>query len=154
LATVLDQYSRRVLAWRPGRVRDARLTGAVVRAALRRRRPAIGLIFHSDRGSEYLGAAFRHHLAAHGVRQGMTRGGAPGENPHIESFFHSFKADVIHGCRFQTIGELRRQLRWYLPYYNHQRLHSGPDYHSPVDYERRAAENTRVYKTEGRSRRR
>lgn len=139
LATVLDQYSRRVLAWRVGRVRDARLTGAVVRAALGRRRPAIGLIFHSDRGSEYLGAAFRHHLAARGVRQSMTRGGAPSENAHIESFFHSFKADVIHGCRFETIGELRRQLRWYLPYYNHRRLHSALGYRSPVDYERAAA---------------
>lgn len=139
LATVLDQYSRRVLAWRVGRVRDARLTGAVVRAALRRRRPAIGLIFHTDRGSEFLGAVFRHHLVARGVRQSMTRGGAPGENAHIESFFHSFKADVIHGCQFETIGELRRQLRWYLPYYNHQRLHSALGYRSPVDYERAAA---------------
>lgn len=139
LATVLDQYSRRVLAWRLGTVRDARLTGAVVRAALRRRRPAVGLIVHSDRGSEYLGAAFRHRLAARGVRQSMTRGGAPGENAHIESFFHSFKADVIHGCSFRTIGELRRQLRWYLPFYNRQRLHSALGYQSPVDYERRAA---------------
>jgi putative transposase len=139
LATVLDQYSRRVLAWRLSTVRDARLTGAVVRAALRRRRPAIGLIFHSDRGSEYLGASFRHRLVARGVRQSMTRGGAPGENPHIESFFHSCKADVIHGRGFQTIAELRRTLRWYLPFYNHQRLHSALGYQSPVDYERRAA---------------
>jgi len=139
LATVLDQYSRRVLAWRLGTVRDARLTGAVVRAALRRRRPAIGLIFHSDRGSEYLGAAFRHRLLARGVRQRMTRGGAPGENPHVESFFHSCKADVIHGRDFRTIGELRRTLRWYLPFYNHQRRHSALGYQSPVDYERRAA---------------
>ena len=139
LATVLDQYSRRVLAWRLGTVRDARLTGAVVKAALRRRRPTVGLIFHSDRGSEYLGAAFRHNLAARGVRQSMTRGGAPGENAHIESFFHSFKADVIQGCWFRTVGELRRQLRWYLPFYNHQRLHSALGYQSPVDYERRAA---------------
>ena len=139
LATVLDQYSRRVLAWRLGTVRDARLTGAVVRAALRRRRPAIGLIFHTDRGSEYLGVGFRHHLAARGVRQSMTRGGAPGENPHMESFFHSFRADVVHGARFHTIDELRRQLRWYLPFYNRQRLHSRLGYQSPVDYERRAA---------------
>jgi len=92
-----------------------------------------------DRGSEYLGAAFRHNLAARGVRQSMTRGGAPGENPHIESFFHSFKADVVIGARIQTIDALRPQLRWYLPFYNHTRLHSGLGYLSPVDYERRAA---------------
>ena len=139
LATVLDQSSRRVLAWRLSTVRDARLTGAVVRAALRRRRPAIGLIFHSDRGRAYLGASFRHRLVARGVRQSMTRGGAPGENPHIDSVFHSCKADVIQGRGCETIAELRRTLRWYLPFYNRQRLHSALGYQSPVDYERRAA---------------
>ena len=139
LATVLDQYSRRVLAWRLGATRDSRLTRAVVDAALRRRRPAAGLIFHSDRGSEYLGMPFRQRLVARGVRQSMTRGGAPGENAHMESFFHSLKADGVHGRPFRTVAELRQYLRWYLPYYNQQRLHSALDYRSPVDYERGAA---------------
>jgi putative transposase len=69
----------------------------------------------------------------------MTRGGAPGENAHMESFFHSLKADLVHGSRFSTVAELRQQLRRYLRYYNHQRLHSALDYRSPVDYERGAA---------------
>jgi len=64
---------------------------------------------------------------------------APDENAHIESFFHSLKADVIHGRRWQTVAALRRQLRRYVRYYNHRRLHSALDYHSPVDYERGAA---------------
>jgi putative transposase len=139
LVVVLDQCSRRVLAWRLGAIRDSRLTRAVVDAALRRRRPSAGLIFHSDRGSEFLGTTFRARLTAGGVRQSMTRGGAPGENAHMESFFHSLKADVIHGRRFQSVADLRQQLRRYMRYYNHQRLHSALDYQSPVDYERRAA---------------
>jgi transposase InsO family protein len=69
----------------------------------------------------------------------MTRGGAPGENAHMESFFHSLKADVIHGRSFHTIVELRAQLRRYVPYYNYQRLHSSLGYQSPVDYGRGAA---------------
>ena len=139
LAAVLDQCSRRVLAWRLGAIRDSRLTRAVIDAAFHRRRPAAGLIFHSDRGSEFLGTVFRRRLAAAGVQQSMTRGGAPGENAHMESFFHSLKADVIHGRVFQTVAELRHQLRRYVRYYNHQRLPSSLDYQSPVDYERRAA---------------
>jgi transposase InsO family protein len=139
LAVVLDQWSRRVLAWRLARTRTSRLTRAVVEAALRRRRPPRGVIFHSDRGSEFQGAPLRQRLAAHGLRQSMTRGGAPGENAHMESFFHSLKADVIHGRSFQTILELRQQLRRYVPYYNYRRLHSSLGYQSPVDYERRAA---------------
>jgi putative transposase len=138
LATVLDQYSRRVLAWRLGPIRDSHLTRAAVEAALRRR-PAAGLIFHSDRGSEFLGTSFRQRLAHHGVQQSTTRGGAPDENAHIESFFHSLKADVIHGRRFETVIELRQHLHRYVRYYNHQRLHSALRYRSPVDYERGAA---------------
>jgi putative transposase len=138
-AAVLDQYSRRLLAWRLGATRDSQLTRAVVDAALRRRRPPPGLIFHSDRGSEYLGTTFRQRLLAFGVRQSMTRGGAPGENAHMESFFHSLKADLVHGSRFHTVAELRQQLRRYLRYYNHQRLHSALEYRSPVDYEHGAA---------------
>ena len=69
----------------------------------------------------------------------MTRGGAPGENAHMESFFHSLKADVIHGRSFHAVGELREALRRYIRYYNHQRLHSALGYRSPVDYERAAA---------------
>ena len=139
LAAVLDQYARRLLAWRLAATRDSGLTRAVVDAALRRRRPKAGLIFHSDRGSEFLGTPFRTRLAAGGVQQSMTRGGAPDENAHMESFFHSLKADVIHGRSFQAVTELRQQLRRYVRYYNYQRLHSSLDYRSPVDYEHGAA---------------
>jgi transposase InsO family protein len=139
LAVVLDQYSRRVLAWRLSAIRDSRLTRAVIDAALRRRQPSTGVIFHSDRGSEFHGTPFRTRLAAGGVRQSMTRGGAPAENAHMESFFHSLKADVIQGRAFQVVADLRQQLRRYMRYYNYQRLHSALGYQSPVDYERRAA---------------
>ena len=138
LAAVLDQYSRRLLAWRLGATRDSRLARRVVDAALRRRTPPSGLIFHSDRGSEYLGTTFRSRLVTCGVQQSMTRGGAPGENAHMESFFHSLKADVIHGRSFQQVVELRDVLRRYVQYYNHQRLHSSLGYQSPVDYEHAA----------------
>lgn len=68
----------------------------------------------------------------------MTRGGAPGDNAHMESFFHSLKADLVHGTRFLTEAELRTELRRYLWYYNYQRLHSALGYRSLVDYERRS----------------
>ena len=138
LAVVLDQYSRRVLAWRLARTRDALFTRSLVDGALRRRRPPAGLIFHSDRGSEFLGTPFRQRLVAAGVQQSMTRGGAPDEHAHMESFFHSLTGDLIHGRTFHTVEELRRALQRYLQYYNQRRLHSSLDYRSPVDYERGA----------------
>jgi transposase InsO family protein len=139
LAVVLDQCSRRVLAWKLSRTRDARLTRGVLDAAVRRRRPRTGLIFHSDRGSEYAGHAFRDRLRALGIRQSTTRGGTPGDNAHMESFFHSLKAELIHGARFATARALRLALGGYFRYYNYRRLHSALRYRAPADYEARVA---------------
>lgn len=134
LAVVLDQYSRRVLAWTLARRRDARLTRAVLDAAVRRRQPNAGLIFHSDRGSEYSAAAFRDRLTQLGVRQSSAVTG-PGENAHMESFFHSLKAEVVHGVQFESELALRHEIRRYMRYYNYDRLHSALGYRTPVDYE-------------------
>lgn len=139
LAVVLDQCSRRVLAWALGRARDARLTRTVLDAAVRRRRPRAGLIFHSDRGSEYAAQAFRDRLQVLGIRQSATRVGTPGDNAHMESFFHSMKAEIIHGTRFATESQLRLALRRYVRYYNYHRLHSALRYRAPAAYEARAA---------------
>ena len=138
LAVVLDQCSRRVLAWRLGRRRNAQLTRAVFDAAMRRRRPPGSLVFHSDRGSEYAAAVFRDRLAALGVHQSAALRG-PEDNAHMESFFHSLKAEVVHGVQFATEAALRRALCSYMRYYNHRRFHSALGYRSPVDYESRAA---------------
>ncbi len=58
------------------------------------------------------------------------------DNAHMESFFHTLKAEVIRGTAFRTAHELRRVLRAYMRYYNHARLHSGLAYRSPVAFER------------------
>jgi transposase InsO family protein len=139
LAMVMDQYSRRVLGWSLARTRTTALTRAAFDHAIRHRRPGPGLIFHSDRGNEYVGADFHERLESLGVRQSTTRGGTPAENAHAESFFHSLKADILHGLTFANDGELRRCLRMYLQYYNYKRLHSSLDYRSPVAFEQRAA---------------
>lgn len=139
LAVVMDQYSRRVLGWSLDRVRNTELTRAAFDHAVRCRPPRRGLIFHSDRGSEYAGAAFRDKLRSWRVRQSMTRGGEPADNAHAESFFHSMKADAVHGVAFANEGQLRRCIRAYVRYYNYQRLHSSLGYRSPVAYERQAA---------------
>ena len=139
LAVVLDQCSRRLLAWSVSRTRDARLTRAVFDAAVRRRRPQRGLMFHSDRGSEYAADRFRERLQALGFRQSATRVGTPGDNAHVESFFHSLRAELLHGTSFTTDRQLRLTLKRYVRYYNHERRHSALHYRSPVAYESLAA---------------
>lgn len=135
LAVVMDRYSRKIVGWAIGDKRDATLTLKALDAAVRCRRPAPGLIFHSDRGSEYGAFLFRMRLKELGIIQSMNRPRRMTDNACMESFFHSFKSDVYHRARFNTEEELTQTIRRYLPFYNHKRLHSGLGFVSPVQYE-------------------
>jgi len=137
LAIVMDQFSRRILAWTLTTQRTAAVTCAVlVRAA--RHRPTRGVIFHSDRGSEYMGALFVAQVSALGLLQSASVRG-PGDNAHAESFFHSLKAELTRGVVFSTERALRHELEAYMRYYNTLRLHSSLNYLSPLAYEQRTA---------------
>jgi putative transposase len=137
LAVVMDQYSRRVLAWSLTRRRTAAVTCAVLSRAARQRATP-GLIFHSDRGSEYMGARFCAHVARLGFLQSASVRG-PGDNSHMESFFHSLKAELTRGAVFPTDAALRTALHRYIRYYSTTRPHSSLNYYSPIAFERHAA---------------
>ena len=137
LAIVMDQYSRRILGWTLTR----RRTSAIVCRALNKaaaHRPTRGVIFHSDRGSEYMGAPFGDRLLALGVQQSANVRG-PGDNAHAESFFHTLKAELTRGVHYATDRHLRGQLQRYMQYYNTTRLHSALRYVSPIAFECHAA---------------
>lgn len=139
LAVVMDKFSRRVVGWKLGRDRTIRLTMAALERAIAERQPKSGLVFHSDRGSEFGAYTFRDRLAAAGIQQSMNRPGAMGDNAHMESFFHTMKSDIIHGASFVREFDLRLAVDGYMTHYNHTRIHSALGYLPPVDFERRAA---------------
>lgn len=136
LAVVLDQYSRRLLGFKFGTQHNAQLALAALRIAIAKRRPAAGLVFHSDRGSEYGGYLYRDRLKGRGIVQSMNRPKTMTDNAFVESFFHSMKADVIHGHPQRPADELERVVRNYIHRYNRTRLHSALGFRSPIDYER------------------
>jgi putative transposase len=141
LAVVLDQYSRRLLGFKLGTRHNAELTLGALRMALVRRRPAAGLVFHSDRGSEYSGYDYRDRLTGRGIVQSMNRPKTMTDNAYVESFFHSLKSDVIHGHPQRSPEQLEAVVRRYITRYNRTRLHSALNYRSPIDYERANARN-------------
>ena len=94
------------------RRRTAAVTCAVLVQAARHR-AARGVIFHSDRGSEYMGAPFCAQVAQVGLLQSASARG-PGDNAHAESFFHSLKAKLTRGVTFPTARALHRALRTYI----------------------------------------
>mgnify|MGYP001577908549 CR=1 FL=1 len=136
LATVMDVYSRKVVGWALGRDRTTALTRRALRHALRHRTLEPGCLFHSDRGVEYGAYDYTHVLHRHGLTPSMSRAYHSQDNAHMESFFHSLKAEWIRGREFHSFTELHDAIKSYMRFYNHHRLHSGIDYHTPEEYER------------------
>jgi putative transposase len=137
LATVMDRHSRRIVGWSLGQRRDAALTSQALRQSARNRAPKPGLVFHSDRGVEYAAFEYRQQLERLGMLQSMNRPGKMNDNAHIESFFHSMKAEELYGKMFDTDEQLRQALSSYIAFYNQQRLHSALRYLPPAVFEQR-----------------
>jgi putative transposase len=143
LAVVMDKYSRRILSWSLSARKDAWLTLRALNRAVARRRPATGLIFHSDRGIEYGAFVMRRRLAHLGIVQSMNRPEAKmTDNAMMESFFHSMKAEGVHGRTFPDPQRLDQHVNHYMPFYNGQRIHSALGYVSPIVFEQQFVPNS------------
>jgi transposase InsO family protein len=137
LAVILDAYSRRVIGWALRQTLEAELPLAALCLALRHRRPAAGLIHHSDRGVQYACRAYVELLRAQGIRSSMSRRGNPYDNPIAESFFKTLKTEEVYSCEYQSLGHARQRLSAYIDFYNRQRLHSALGYQPPAEFEAR-----------------
>ena len=136
LATVLDLGSRRCVGWAMRDTMEVELVLAALRMARDARRPAPGLIFHSDRGSQYASSAHRRELAAHEMLASMSAKGDCYDNAVAESFFATLEFELIMKHDWHSRDEARRSIFRYLEtWYNRKRRHSTLGYVSPVVYE-------------------
>jgi putative transposase len=136
LAVVLDLYSRRVVGWAFGPALTTALARAALQMALCHRRPAAGLLHHSDRGSQYASADYRVLLTAHGLVASMSRTGNPYDNAAMESFYSTLKIECLHRHKLATRAQAQAVTFDYLEtFYNRERIHSALGYKSPVDFE-------------------
>ena len=137
LAVVLDVSSRRVIGWAMRHTIDTALTRDALLMALRTRRPAPGVLHHTDRGSQYAAGEYQALLAAHAMTCSMSRTGDCWDNAVAESFFASLKRELIAGTDWATRDEARTAVFEYIElWYNRARRHSSLGYLSPAAYER------------------
>jgi len=136
LAVVLDLFSRRVVGWAMSERMTGDLTVEALQMALQQRQPELGLIHHSDQGSQYTAAEYQALLKAHGIQVSMNGVGSWYDNAPMESFFGSLKSEWVNLRAYRTRDEARADLFYYIEsFYNRRRLHSSLDYFSPEEYE-------------------
>ena len=136
VATVMDLCSRRILGWATADHLRAELPLEALEQAIRQRCPSGELMHHSDRGVQYAGQDYQAALERQGITCSMSRSGNCYDNAAMESFFKSFKVELVYQEHYRTKEEARASIYPYIElFYNRQRLHSALGYRSPVEYE-------------------
>ncbi len=137
LAVVIDLFSRKIVGWAMSRSMKTELVNDALFMALNQRRPARGLLWHTDRGCQYAAQEHRALLKEHGIIQSMSRQGNCWDNAVSESFFRTLKVELIYTTQFKNREEARQAIFEYIEiFYNRIRIHSANDYLSPAEYER------------------
>jgi len=136
LAFILDTHSRRIVRWSMDSHMKTELVVDALEMAVWRRRPAAGLVHHSDRGVQYTAISFGKRLEEVGIVPSMGRTGTALDNAMAESFIATLKTELLHRRRFPDREAARSAIFDYLEgFYNRRRLHSALSYRSPADYE-------------------
>ena len=137
LAVVIDLFSRKVVGWsmRPDMHRDLVIDALSMAWLGRNPGKQTGLIFHSDRGSQYASEDFRKVLEHCSITPSMSRKGNCWDNACAETLFGSLKVERLHGRHFETIRQAKDEIIAWLLWYNQTRMHSTLNYLSPAEYE-------------------
>jgi putative transposase len=137
LAVVLDVWSRKVVGWAIENHLRSELVVAALNMALEQRKPAKGVIHHSDQGCQYTSIAFGSRCRKSGVRPSMGSVGDCFDNTMCESFFVTLECELLDRFRFRNAAEAKAAVFSFIEgWYNTHRRHSAIDYLSPNDFER------------------
>lgn len=140
LAAVMDLFSRKIVGWAMAPHMRAELVCSAMQLAIAQRQPPLGLIAHSDRGSQYAGAAYQDLLTRHGMRCSMSRKANCWDNAVMERFFLNLKMERVWRKDYANHGEAIKDVTDYIvKFYNQNRLHSTLGYLPPNQYERQMA---------------
>ena len=144
LAVVIDLFSRKVVGWsmRPDMHRNLVIDALSMAWLGRNPGKQAGLIFHSDRGSQYASEDYAKMLEHYSITPSMSRRGNCWDNACAETLFGSLKVERLHGRLFETIRQAKDEIIAWLLWYNQTRMHSTLNYLSPNEYEQACEQAT------------
>lgn len=138
LAAVQDAYSRAIVGWSMADHMRQELVIDALQMAVHRRRPAPGLVHHSDQGGQYVSLGFGQAAREAGIARSMGSKGDCYDNAVAESFFATLKKELVHRRSWPTRRELTSEVFEYIEaFYNRVRRHSTLGMLSPLDFENR-----------------
>ena len=136
LAMVMDLSSRRIVGWAISKRMTVALVKRALQMAITLRKPKNGVMFHSDRGSQYTSKQFNKLLRKHGIIASMSSVGACLDNAVVERFFGSLKHEWLLNVVHLTRESMKQDVEEYIRYYNHERLHTSLGDNTPVSFEK------------------
>lgn len=140
LASTMDLYARKIVGWAMSDHMPAELVVDALQMAIDRRRPAPGLVHHSDRGVQYAAHAFQSLLEENGIVCSMSGKGNCYDNAVKESFFHTLKTELCDHEHYRTRAQARSSVFEFIEaFYNRTRLHSTLGYCPPEEFESQRA---------------
>lgn len=138
LAVVIDLHSRKIVGWSMDDTMKVSLVNDALLMAIKQRKPQAGLIWHTDRGSQYASYAHKDLLEQYGIVQSMSRKGNCWDNAVAESFFHTLKTELVYHEIYETKSQANGSIFEYIEvFYNRQRSHSANNNLSPVEFEKK-----------------
>lgn len=135
---ILDLFSRKVIAYKISKKNSTQLITSTFKMAWEQRSPEAGLIFHSDRGSQYTSHRFQQLLHERSVVQSFSNSGKPHDNAVAESFFASFKKEELYRKNYTSEADFKRGVDSYIEFYNCRRPHRTLRNQTPCQVEEKA----------------
>ena len=135
LCAIIDLFSRKIISYRISQNSSTQLLTKTFKQAYSERKPEKGLMFHSDRGTQYMSYAFVHLLEDFGVKQSFSRTGRPHDNAVAEAFFSILKKEELYRRHYTSEADLMRGIHRFIDFYNRERPHSTIQYKTPEQKE-------------------
>ena len=142
IVVFIDLYARKVISYKIGKINSTQLVKSTFKVAYKARKPSNTLIFHTDRGSNYISKGLNDYLKSLQITHSFSRAYIPYDNSVMESFFASLKREELYRKKYRSEKEFYKAVGDYIEFYNEQRPHAKLQYKTPNQKEREYKEKS------------